>query len=263
MDLEAQTEKYASKDAQELQEQMDIVQLKLNGPNVRAEDTDADTVSNTLLQIANPSPLGLLGFAIVSWLSGVTKLVPGAEDGADGNLALAGIFVGGVAQVLAGLMNFAKNNLHPATTFSVYGLHWITQGLLNYERASGRYTPSPSPAASCTYYILLAITTTLLWLPSFRMNRILNFTLLQVIGVFVFDALAAYHVSCTKKIAGVLSCAAATMAFYMCAAELVNHTWNRVVLPVFPFDGPKQKYKIPMYIQKLQYLKSIVPSVPH
>jgi hypothetical protein len=43
--------------------------------------------------LANPAPLGLIGFGIVSWLGGVTKLVGDSAAKTDGLLSFTGMFV--------------------------------------------------------------------------------------------------------------------------------------------------------------------------
>ena len=37
-----------------------------------------------------------------------------------------GIFYGGIAQIIAGIMEFRKGNTFRTTTFSSYGLFWLT-----------------------------------------------------------------------------------------------------------------------------------------
>ena len=78
--------------------------------------------SETSLQIkdttANPAPLGLLAFGMTTILlnlhnTGLFTL---------GTMILAmGIFYGGLAQVIAGIMEWKKNNTFGTTAFLSYG----------------------------------------------------------------------------------------------------------------------------------------------
>jgi succinate-acetate transporter protein len=68
---------------------------------------------------ANPAPLGLMGFGMTTVLlnlhnAGLFEL---------GSMILAmGIFYGGVAQVIAGIMEWKKKNTFGTTAFTSFGL---------------------------------------------------------------------------------------------------------------------------------------------
>ena len=73
--------------------------------------------------IADPAPLGLAAFALTTFiLSFVNADLVKAEPVVFG-LALA---YGGLAQLLAGMWEFAKGNTFGATAFSSYGAFWIS-----------------------------------------------------------------------------------------------------------------------------------------
>lgn len=73
------------------------------------------------VQLANPSPFGLFGFAIASWMFGMLKMVPAiiapADAPIDALLAAVAVFMGGIAPVIAGLIHFSNRNTYPATVF--------------------------------------------------------------------------------------------------------------------------------------------------
>ena len=70
---------------------------------------------------ANPAPLGLLGFGMTTVLlnlhnAGFFEL---------GSMILAmGIFYGGMAQVITGVMEWKKGNTFGTVAFTSYGLFW-------------------------------------------------------------------------------------------------------------------------------------------
>lgn len=72
---------------------------------------------------ANPAPLGLMGF-------GMTTVLLNIHNAGIINLSAMilamGIAYGGIAQVIAGIMEFKKNNTFGATAFTSYGLFWIS-----------------------------------------------------------------------------------------------------------------------------------------
>ncbi len=266
-DLEAQFE--SSDEVRRLKERVEFLEVRVsNGaeevppPPPPTSPPPTKNPTQRPVPIANPSPLGLISFGMVSWLSGVSKIAafPLIVSGnkSDGVLALTGIFVGGVGQVLAGMISYAKNNMHGATTFSFFGLHWIIQGVLLYGKGTSQFVKQGEEGAVAAYFALLTFVTILLWAPSIKMNRVLCTTLVFVILVFALDAVAAYHIRGAEVAAGAFSCIAATGAFYMCAADLINEVWQRPIIPVFPHDSHKDDYiRLAAYIPKIHFHKSI------
>jgi succinate-acetate transporter protein len=72
--------------------------------------------------VANPSPLGLLGLAMVTLVACTQKL--GITDGTAYIIPWA-IFLGATAQFIAGLFDFKHNNTFGATAFCGYGFFWF------------------------------------------------------------------------------------------------------------------------------------------
>jgi uncharacterized protein len=207
--------------------------------------------------LANPSPLGLLGFAIVSWLVGMLKILGHRTSTADGLLAGTAIFIGGIAQIIAGAVQFPKNNTHSATVFCLFGAHWVSLGFVYTLRAESYFPGAFTSESAVTYYILLTVTTFILWIPTLRMNRVLSATLMTVVFAFTFDAAAAFDIRSCEIIAGVLTCVAATLAFYMAALDLVNEGFGRRIFPVFPHMLHEKDYDHEEhYIPRLHYHKS-------
>src|SRR3970040_605348 len=74
-------------------------------------------------KLANPAPLGLLGFGMTTVLlnlhnAGVFPL---------GSMILGmGIFYGGIAQIIAGVMEWRKGNAFGTTAFVSYGFFWLS-----------------------------------------------------------------------------------------------------------------------------------------
>ena len=72
---------------------------------------------------ANPAPLGLMGFGLTTILLNIHNA--GYYELNSMILAM-GIFYGGLAQVIAGLIDFRKGNEFGATAFCSYGLFWFS-----------------------------------------------------------------------------------------------------------------------------------------
>lgn len=78
--------------------------------------------TNVRIEVADPAPLGLTGLAMVTliaasqklgWTEGLSMIIPWA------------ILLGGVAQLMACVYDFKRDNLFGATAFGGYGLFWI------------------------------------------------------------------------------------------------------------------------------------------
>ena len=82
----------------------------------------------------NPAPLGLLGFGMTTVLLNVHN----AGFFALGTPILSmGIFYGGIAQIIAGIMEWKKGNTFGTTAFTSFGLFWLTLvGLLILPKTS-------------------------------------------------------------------------------------------------------------------------------
>ena len=102
-------------------------------------------------ELANPAPLGLMGFGMTTVLlnlhnAGIYSFNP--------MILAMGIFYGGLAQIIAGIIEFKKNNTFGATAFTSYGFFWLTLVALQMIPATGLW-PTPSEAYSIAFYLLL------------------------------------------------------------------------------------------------------------
>ncbi len=115
-------------------------------------------------KIANPAPLGLFGFGMTTVLlnlhnAGLINL---------GTMILAmGIFYGGLAQIIAGLMDFKKGNTFGALAFSSYGLFWESLVFLVLMNKWGWWNPQDN-LGMVSYLLMWGIFTFLLWIVLFK-----------------------------------------------------------------------------------------------
>jgi len=90
---------------------------------MQTETTQTATAVKNLDTTANPAPLGLVAFGMTTVLLNLHN----AGFFALGSMILAmGIFYGGLAQVIAGIEEWKKNNTFGATAFTSYGMFWLT-----------------------------------------------------------------------------------------------------------------------------------------
>lgn len=191
--------------------------------------------------IADPGPLGLAGFAGTTFFLSVvnTNMLGSSVQTIVLGLAL---FYGGLAQLLAGMWEFAKGNTFGALAFTSYGAFWMSFWyLLNHlpEKAP----PKDTLHGVGVYLLVWAIFTTYMIVAASR-------TTLAILAVFVLLALAfialaigwlsesvddfAKNSNGWIHLGGWLGLATAVVAWYASMAGVTNSTWKRVVLPVFP-----------------------------
>lgn len=74
-------------------------------------------------KLANPAPLGLMGFGMTTIL---LNLHNAGFFALDVIILAMGIFYGGIAQIFAGLLEYKKGNTFGLTAFTSYGSFWLT-----------------------------------------------------------------------------------------------------------------------------------------
>jgi len=72
-------------------------------------------------KLANPAPLGLMGFGMTTVL---LNLHNAGFYSLDSMILAMGLAYGGLAQIIAGIMEYRKGNTFGTTAFCSYGLFW-------------------------------------------------------------------------------------------------------------------------------------------
>ncbi len=183
---------------------------------------------------ANPAPLGLAGFAVTTFVLSMVNahFIPAAAKPVVLGL---GFFYGGLAQFLAGMQEFKKNNVFGATAFSTYGAFWMSLalvellgllGVINFGEVAGQ--------AVGTFLLAFTIFNTYMWIASFQTSAAvcLVFTTLEL--TFILLVLAEFGIISSVP-GGIMGIITSLCAWYTSAAEVINAVSNRTVLPVGPF----------------------------
>ena len=174
---------------------------------------------------ANPAPLGLMGFGMTTIL---LNLHNAGFFGLDDAIVAMGIFYGGIAQIIAGIMEFRKGNTFGLTAFTSYGLFWLS---LVYIILYG----SPDASFMGWYLFLWGLFTAYMFLATLNKNRALQVVFASLTLLFFGLALGDWTGNATiTEIAGWIGIFSGASAFYLAAAEVLNETYGRSVLPVGP-----------------------------
>ncbi|MGB9792220.1 MAG: acetate uptake transporter [Thermacetogeniaceae bacterium] len=179
---------------------------------------------------ADPGPLGLGGFALTTFVLSMAnaKIIEGHAF-----LGLA-FFYGGLAQLLAGMQEYKKNNVFGATAFSTYGAFWMSLALMTLLVACGVPVKWGGPATGI-FLIAFTIFNTYMWVGSFRVNVAVCavFTTLEI--TFILLDLAEFGIISSVP-GGIVGIICALCAWYASAAGVLNAVYRKTVLPVGPLS---------------------------
>src|ERR1700754_5292149 len=125
-----------------------------------------DMPGSILPKIANPGPLGLAAFGLTTIvLSSINAgLLPHEAVPVVVPLAFA---YGGVAQIIAGVLEFRTGNTFGMVAFTSYGLFWWWFAFLQWTVGAG-WLKAPPAAAVATVLLAWGIFTLLMWFVTFR-----------------------------------------------------------------------------------------------
>jgi uncharacterized protein len=181
---------------------------------------------------ANPAPLGLLCFALTTILLNVHNA---GFIGLDAMIVSMGIFYGGIAQVVAGVFEWRKNNTFAATAFVSYGSFWLTLCGIILLPKMGLADP-PGPIAMASYLGIWGLMSFVLFIATFRLNRALQVTFFLLVVLFALLAAGDVLGSTTlRTIAGYEGILTGLAAMYTGLAQILNELYGRIVWPLGPF----------------------------
>lgn len=177
----------------------------------------------------NPAPLGLMGFGMTTILLNIHNAGFFPLD----NMILAmGIFYGGMAQVIAGMMEFKKNNTFGTTAFTSYGFFWLSLVALNMFSMLGIGTPANS-LSMAAYLFMWGLFTFFMFISTLKINRALQVVFGTLTILFFLLALGNYTESATiLTIAGYEGIFCGFTAIYAAMAQVMNESYGRVILPM-------------------------------
>lgn len=180
---------------------------------------------------ANPAPLGLMAFGMTTVLLNLHN----AGFFALGTMILSmGIFYGGIAQIIAGAMEWKKNNTFGTLAFTSYGLFWISLvGLLVMPQLG--LGEAASDSAMVAYLSMWGLFTAVMFIATLKLNRALQFIFGSLTLLFVLLALGhATGNSTITQIAGYEGIICGLSSIYTAVAILLNEVYGRVVVPIWP-----------------------------
>lgn len=188
-------------------------------------------------KLANPAPLGLLGFGMTTVL---LNLHNAGFYPLNSMILAMGLAYGGLAQVIAGIMEYKKGNTFGMVAFSSYGLFWWSLVLLlvfpKFEMWDVSAT-SPLQATSSTamaaYFFMWGLFTFVMFFGTLKTNRALQFVFLSL--AVLFFLLTAKELTGSTDlgiIAGYEGIICGLSAVYLALAEVLNEVHGKIILPI-------------------------------
>ena len=146
-------------------------------------------------------------------------------------------------------MEFRKGNTFGTTAFIAFGAFWIS---LVFWVMSGSYKFMQVAKAAgfqvgakglAWYLLLWGIFTLFMTISTFKVNRVLQYVFISLFVLFILLAIGfGWGNTAVIKTAGVVGITTGLAAMYLAQAELVNETYDKTVLPIWPM---KDDYKNP------------------
>jgi len=178
---------------------------------------------------ANPAPLGLLAFGMTTVLlnlhnAGLYEL--------NSMILAMGIFYGGTAQVIAGIMEWKKNNTFGTTAFISYGFFWLTLVALIVLPKLGLAAPASSMAMA-SFLGLWGFFTLLMFVGTLKLSKALQVVFGTLVVLFALLAVGdAMGNAQLKQIAGYEGLVCGFSAIYTGIAQVLNEVYGRKILPL-------------------------------
>jgi succinate-acetate transporter protein len=181
------------------------------------------------LPVAEPAVLGLIGLAVAALVlaSADLKLASNVEK----SLMIPWILMfGATAQLIAGVMEFKRNNVFGATVFSVYAMTMFSIALTLFINSSTIVNKG-----DITYYayglIGILIFSLIATMASLMTNKIL-FGILIAVDLAVAFLIPHYLYEISAQPAGVFLLITSVLSFYAAAAIILNTMAGKNILPL-------------------------------
>ena len=181
-------------------------------------------------KLANPAPLGLLGFGLT------TVLLNMANAGffpLDSMILAMGIAYGGIAQVIVGAMEFRKGNTFGMVAFSSYGLFWWSLVILLVLPKNLIGVSAVSASSMAAYFFMWGLFTFVMFFGTLKTNRGLQFVFMSLaILFFLLTVRELTGNAIIGQITGYEGIICGLSAVYLALAEVLNEVHGKTVVPI-------------------------------
>ena len=186
-------------------------------------------------KLANPAPLGLLGFGLTTVLLNMHNA---GFFGLNSMILAMGLAYGGLAQIIVGVMEFKKGNTFGTVAFTSYGLFWwslVALILLPGTSFFGSVLSSDNNAMAA-YFFMWGLFTFAMFFGTLKTNRSLQlvFGSLFILFFMLMARELLGNPVWFNTITGIEGIICGFSAVYLGFAEILNEAHQKTVLPIFP-----------------------------
>ena len=179
-------------------------------------------------KVANPGPLGLLGFGMTTVLLNLHNagLLPLSIV-----IVAMGIALGGLAQIIAGIRELCQGNTFAGTAFTAYGLFWWSLVLIWVNPFDGINAATKTDMG---YYLLLwGIFTAFMFIGTLKHNKATQVVFGSLTILFMLLAIGDFTGNHTiTMIAGFEGIFCGLSAIYSAMGQILNAEYGKEVMPL-------------------------------
>ncbi len=184
--------------------------------------TDADRKVRVQDMTANPAPLGLLGFGMTTVL---LNLHNAGLLGQSSMILAMGIFYGGLAQVIAEIMEWKKKNTFGATAFTSFGFFWLSLVAIWVMPVLG-WTEAPGNIDMAAYLFMWCLFTAVMFVGTLKINRPLQIVFGLLALLFFLLALGDLtEITAIKLLAGYEGTLCGISAIYAGLSQVIKELY--------------------------------------
>lgn len=180
---------------------------------------------------ANPAPLGLMAFGMTTVLLNIHNA---GFYPMNAMILSMGFFYGGLAQVVAGIMEWKKGNTFGTTAFTSYGFFWLTLVGIVLLPKSGNYSGLATESFPFAAYLFMwGVFTLFMFIGTLKANRALQVVFLTLAILFFLLAAGNYLGSASiLKIAGYEGIFTGLSAIYAALGQVLNEMYGKKMVPL-------------------------------
>ena len=192
-------------------------------------DIGGKIMSNELnKKVANPGPLGLLGF-------GMTTVLLNLHNAGFLPLSIVivamGLALGGLAQIIAGVRELCQGNTFGGTAFTAYGLFWWSLVLIWVNPFAA--IEGASKVAMGYYLLLWGIFTAFMFIGTLKHNKATQVVFGSLTVLFFLLAIGDFTGNHSiTTVAGFVGIFCGLSAIYSAMGQILNAEFGKKILPL-------------------------------
>ncbi|AYK14915.1 MAG: acetate uptake transporter [Methanosarcina flavescens] len=184
---------------------------------------------------ANPAPLGLMGFGMTTVLLNVHNA---GFYPINAMILSMGFFYGGIAQIIAGIMEWKKGNTFGTTAFTSYGLFWLTLvGIIMIPKTEEYAVFLTESLPFAIYLFMWGLFTLVMFIGTLKGSKALSVVFLAL-AILFFLLAAGNYLGAEGAGAGILRIAGyegiftGLAAIYTGLGQVLNEAYGRKIVPL-------------------------------